>query len=215
MRGAATYSVWPRIFFICLGVEWIMKERQPLEGKYVNLRPLAVTDAEITCRWRQSARARLLNVGAATPQQQAQWIAGRPASEYNYVIELKDGTPVGMLSLVGVDLINKHAESGRFLIGEEEAVKGVPAAVEAMQLLYVLAFEKLGLHRVYGTVVEDNKLMIKWQKYFGMKEEGRLRSHYFIDGRFQDAIVLGLLEEEYRQILPRMNALIEAGRFAS
>jgi hypothetical protein len=42
-----------------------------------------------------------------------------------------------------------------------------------------------------------------------MREEGRLRRHYFIDGRFQDAIIFGLLAEEYRQsTLPKMNALI-------
>ena len=191
-----------------------MINTQVIEGKYVNLRPLAVSDAEITCRWRQGARARLLNVGATTPEQQAQWIASRPASEYNFVIELKNRIPVGMLSLVKVDLINKNAETGRFLIGEEEAVRGVPAAVEAMRLLYVLAFDQIGLKRVYGTVAEDNKLMIKWQKYLGMKEEGRLRSHYCIGGRFQDAVVLGMLDEEYRQVLPRMSALIEAGRLA-
>jgi len=62
---------------------------------------------------------------------------------------------------------------------------------------------------VYGTVASDNRLMIKWQKSFGMQEEGRLRRHLFLDGRFQDAVCLGLLEEEYRTVaLPRMNALI-------
>jgi hypothetical protein len=46
-----------------------------------------------------------------------------------------------------------------------------------------------------------------------MKEEGRLRKHYFINGHFQDAVLFGMLEEEYRvQALPRMNSLIAAGR---
>ena len=42
---------------------------------------------------------------------------------------------------------------------------------------------------------------------------GRLRHHYFIGGRFQDAICLGILAEEYRGVaLPRMNALIATAR---
>jgi hypothetical protein len=39
-----------------------------------------------------------------------------------------------------------------------------------------------------------------------------LRRHYFIDNRFQDALIFALLEEEYRQeTLPRMEALIALG----
>jgi diamine N-acetyltransferase len=81
-----------------------------------------------------------------------------------------------------------------------------------MKLLYDLAFNYFNLQRVYGTVASDNKLMIKWQKYLGMKEEGRLRQHYFIDGRFQDAVCLGILAEEYQKVAkPRMLALMKIG----
>jgi RimJ/RimL family protein N-acetyltransferase len=184
-----------------------------LRGEFVNLRPLEVADAELTLRWRTTERARLLNVGAQTVEQQAGWIAGRPDSEHNYIIELADGRPVGMLSLTGIDRVNRHGEPGRFLIGDEAAVQGIPAAVEAMKLLYRLAFDEIGLVRVCGIVAAENTLMIKWQKFMGMREEGRLRSHLFLDGRFQDAIFLGLLVDDYRTTtLPRMNALIAAAR---
>ena len=185
-----------------------------LRGKFVRLRPIQVADAEMTFRWRQSERAALLNRGARTVAEQVAWIAARLPSEHNFIIELlATGRPVGMLSLTGIDVVHRHAEPGRFLIGEPEAVQGIPVAVEAMKLLYELAFERLALIRVYGTVPADNPLMLKWQKYLGMKEEGRLRSHYFLDGRFQDAICLGLLVDEYRAVtLPRMRVLIGATR---
>lgn len=184
-----------------------------IHGEFVNLRPLRAEDAELTLAWRRSDRAALLNRGADSAEQQAAWIRSRPASERNFVIELSDGTPVGMLSLIGIDGENRHAESARFLIGDEDAVKGVPAAVEAMKLLYELAFGELGLERVWGTIASDNKLMIKWQRYLGMKEEGRLRRHYHLNGAFQDAVCLGLLADEYREMArPRMEALIAAAR---
>jgi diamine N-acetyltransferase len=186
-------------------------DHRVLRGDFVQLRPLQVADAELTFRWRTRARARLLNAGARTVEQQAAWIAGRPESEYNYVIELVNGLPVGMVSLTGIDPVNRHGEPGRFLIGDEDAVHGVPAAVEATKLLYRLAFEELGLVRVCGIVAAENTLMIKWQKFMGMREEGRLRNHLFLDGRFQDAVFLGLLVEEYRATTqPRMDALISA-----
>ncbi|WP_448614100.1 GNAT family N-acetyltransferase [Modestobacter sp. URMC 112] len=184
-----------------------------LRGEFVTLRPLRVTDAELTLGWRRAQRARFLNAGAETVEQQAGWIAARPADEHNFVIELADARPVGMVSLIGVDPVNRHGEPARFLIGDEAAVQGVPAAVEATKLLYGLAFDELDLVRLCGIVAAENTLMVKWQKFLGMREEGRLRDHLFLDGRFQDAVFLGLLVADYRTTtLPRMNALIAAAR---
>ena len=185
----------------------------PLNCEFVSLRPLTRADAALTLRWRQSARAANLNRGAQTVAEQEAWLASRPNSEYNFAIALHTGQSVGTVSLLDIDSANRRAESGRFLIGEEDAVRGIPAAVEAMKLLYELAFDRLELLRVFGHVSSDNQLMIKWQKFLGMKEEGRLRQHYFINGHYQDAVMLGLLVGEYRkQALPRMKMLIAAGR---
>jgi RimJ/RimL family protein N-acetyltransferase len=184
-----------------------------LKGEFIDLRPLTPDDAQMTLLWRQSARAVNLNRGAQTVAQQAAWLASRPESEYNFAIDLKNGSSVGMVSVSGIDTIHRHAEPGRFLIGDEDAVRGIPAAVEAMKLVYGLVFDELKLLRVYGSVASDNVLMMKWQKFLGMREEGRLRNHYYINGHFQDAVMFGMLVDEYRNTaLPRMNSLIAAGR---
>lgn len=184
-----------------------------LDGEFVTLRPLTVDDAEITHAWRNGTRAVHLNASATTIAQQADWIAGRPASEYNFIIALKDGQPVGMVSLTGIDTAHRHAEPGRFLIGDDDAVRGVPAAVEAMKLVYELAFDTLGLERVHGSIASGNALMIKWQKFMGMTEEGRLRKHFFINGAFQDAVLFGMLADEFKtKARPRMELFIKAAR---
>ena len=184
-----------------------------LYGEFVDLRPLDVDDAKMTFAWRQSQRSVKLNRGAQTVEHQTRWIASRPESEYNFAIVLKTGLPVGMVAVTGIDTVHGHAEPGRFLIGDESSVRGIPAAVEAMKLVYELVFDELKLQRVHGTIASDNVLMMKWQKFLGMKEEGRLRKHYFINGHFQDAIMFGMLVDEYRSTaLPRMNSLIAAGR---
>lgn len=187
----------------------MMRKSIILQGTFVDLRPLEVADAELTLVWRQSVRARLLNPGANSVEEQVAWIEARPASEFNFMIELKSGRAVGMLSLIGLNKLSRHAEAARFLIGDEGAVKGIPAAVEAMRLLYAFAFDSLGLRRVFGNVTSDNVLMLKWQKYLGMREEGRMREHHFLAGKFQDAVIVGMLEEEFRiDAMPRMDALI-------
>jgi len=180
-----------------------------LNGKFINLRLIKISDAELTFKWRNSTRAKYLNQGSKTVKEQQNWIASRPSNEFNYIIETKNEKPVGMISLIDIDLINLKAEPGRFLIGNTEKARGIPAAFEAMKLIYELAFDLLKLHRIYGTISEENTEMIKLQKYFGMKEEGRLRKHYYINGRFQDAIYFGLLINEYRDVtLTRLNNII-------
>jgi diamine N-acetyltransferase len=192
-----------------------------LTGAFVTLRPLRAEDAAVTHAWRLGERARHLNGAAGSVEDQARWIASRPRGEFNYVIELKakeekDRRPIGMLSLVNIDLANRRAESARFLIGDEDAARGVPAAVEAMSLLYELAFDRLGLERVHGVIEAGNQLMVKWQKYLGMREEGRFRRHFLMDGQFKDAVALGLLADEYRAISqPRMRALMRLGSAAA
>jgi|ERR1035438_6486110 RimJ/RimL family protein N-acetyltransferase len=186
-------------------------DKPTLTGQFVNLRPMTVDDAKLTFDWRQGARAILLNQGAQSVELQARWIASRPVSEYNFIVETKRHCPIGMLSLTAIDAINGVGEPGRFLIGDEERARGLPAAAEAIKLLYELAFGKLHLRRVWGLVASDNRRMIKWQTYLGMTQEGRLRQHLFINGRLQDAVIFGLLDSEYRNVtLPRLESLIAA-----
>ena len=178
-------------------------------GRYVSLRPLRTEDSEMTLGWRLSDRAALMNLGTTTVAEQSAWIASRPADELNFVIELRSGHPVGMLSLVNIDLVHRRAEPARFLIGDQDQVRGLPVAVEALKLLYELAFDRLGLHRIHGTVVAENRQMLKLHLYLGMKEEGRLREHQFIAGRFHDIVCVGMMENEFRTIaLPRIRALM-------
>jgi RimJ/RimL family protein N-acetyltransferase len=186
-----------------------------LEGQYVMLRPLTLDDAAITQKWRTSGRAFLLNKGAQSVAEQRDWIASRPwdlSREVNFIQLLRQTSqPVGMISLVDIDLVHHRAEPAHFLIGEPEVVKGKPVALEATKLIYNLAFDILGLHRVYGPIASENKGMLKFHLALGMKEEGRLREHYFLNGTWQDAVMVGMLEEEYRtKALPKLEALIRS-----
>ena len=113
--------------------------------------------------------------------------------------------------MININKNSQNAESARFLIGDEEAVKGIPVAAEAMKILYDFAFMQLNLHKVYGQIAAQNKSMIKWQKYLGMKEEGLLREHLIINGELQDAVVMGILSKEYLASKKKFDGLIGLG----
>ena len=166
----------------------------------MTLRSLTQHDAEITMKWRKSERASKLGGAPSNISAQAAWINSRPNTEHNFIIELHSGLSVGMISLIDVDLKNGTAQTARFLIGEEDACKGIPIAVESMLLIYEYAFNQLNLHRIYGFISSANTQMIKWQVYLGMKHEGTWRSHLKLeDGSYMNAELYGLLEIEYRE----------------
>jgi len=181
-----------------------------LKGKLATLRPITEEDANITLAWRQSDRAKLLQRGAKTIDEQKAWIAAKlKTNELNFIIEYKDKS-VGMIALHDISHIHKSVQMGRLLIGEEKWVGKAPVAFDADLLLCDYAFDVLKMHKIYGDVMEDNHGMIKTRFYLGYKQDGILRDHYIYDGVYKNTVALSLLEKEYRKICrPKLVALIQ------
>jgi RimJ/RimL family protein N-acetyltransferase len=171
-----------------------------LTGKLVTLRPLVIEDAAITLRWRLSKRARFLQRGAQTEEEQRAWIASQDRTgELNFIIEFK-GEPVGMTALHEISQQNRSAIMGRLLIGEEEKVGSAPVFFETELLLCNYAFDQLKLHKIYGQIMEDNVGMIRTRLYLGYKQDGFLRDHFLHNGVYRGAVMVSLLEDEYRAV---------------
>jgi RimJ/RimL family protein N-acetyltransferase len=189
------------------------EKMDPIEGSFVRLRPLNDDDADRTFKWRNLERAKFLGGVPESLDAQKSWIKSRPNNEINFIIELKHNSmAIGMLSLIEIDNKNRHAQSARFLIGEEQETSGIPVAAEAMLLLYKFAFETLELNRIYGFIAATNIQMIKWQQFFGMKIEGTWREHLLIDGSLTDAVLMGMLHREFKPYgEKRLNSIIKMG----
>lgn len=183
-----------------------------LSGQHVRLRPMSVDDAELTYGWRMSPRAQLLGGAPKSAEGQIEWIRSRPSGECNWVIET-ESVPIGTISLIDIDLENCHAQSARFLIAEERAASGIPAAVEAIYLMYEFAFGELGLHRIYGFIASRNQQMIRWQSFLGMRTEGVWRQHLRVGDEYADATLMGLLVAEYSTVTRlRLLQMLKMGR---
>lgn len=168
-----------------------------LLGNIVRLRLLQERDAEITFRWRHSERAKYLNRGAATVEAQRKWILGSAESgDLNFIIEYR-GESVGMISLVDIDHTHHSCSTGRLLIGEEKAVGNVPVVFDAEMALLDYAFEKLHIHSIYGPVMGTNTGVLKLRRYLRYQQAGVYKDHYFVDGKYVDAILFSLLKDDY------------------
>lgn len=65
-------------------------------------------------------------------------------------------------------------------------------------MLLAIGFGDLNLRRIFLRVLADNTAAIRLYQSLGFIEEGRLREAVFVDGRYQDLLMMGLLQSEYR-----------------
>lgn len=181
-----------------------------IQGKAVVLRPLTVADAELTLHWRLGQRARFLQRGAQTVEAQTDWIIrSEQTDDLNFIMEYR-GQAVGMIALLDLNKYHKTIQMGRLLIGEPEKIGSIPVAFESELLLCDYAFDTLGVHKIYGDVLEDNVAMLRTRLYLGYKKDGVLREHYNYDGVYKNTVAISLLEDEYRQAYrPKLIRLID------
>lgn len=154
-------------------VDWIA---DPEVRRYLNFyRPVSLADEE---RW-------LENLGKA-------------ANQEVFAIETLEGRHIGNLGLHDVHPRYRTAEAGIF-IGERE-FWGKGYGTDAMRLLLDFGFGQLNLHRVFLHVHAGNHRAIRSYDKCGFVREGVLRQAAYKDGRYEDVIVMSILQPEYRSI---------------
>jgi len=112
----------------------------------------------------------------------------------SFAIEV-DGRYIGHCSLSGIDAVNRTCELS-IEIGEKTCW-GQGYGRDAIHLLLQYAFDHHNLNRVWLETHSENERAIRCYRACGFVEEGRLRQHLWLDGRFVDRIYMGLLRDEY------------------
>lgn len=92
---------------------------------------------------------------------------------------------VGIISLKGIDLVNKKASLG-YWIGEEYWRKGIATA--SVQLLISYAFSELGLQEIYAYVFPDNKPSISVLEKNGMNRIGEINEYHHLTGMYRTSL---------------------------
>lgn len=72
--------------------------------------------------------------------------------------------------------------------------------VETVRLVLTVAFDDLGLHRVWGARSPANEASARTMERAGMVVEGRIREHIQRGGRWRDSIVHAVLDHEWQSI---------------
>ncbi|MGV9878435.1 GNAT family N-acetyltransferase [Streptomyces sp. NPDC003006] len=74
---------------------------------------------------------------------------------------------------------------------------GIGYGTETVRAVLALAFNTLGLHRVWAARAPLNSASHKTLLRAGMQEEGRIRQHVFVRGAWRDSITYSILDDEW------------------
>lgn len=175
-----------------------------LKGERIYLRAISKHDADMLLRWRNSDHVRKNSSfqHRISCKEHAAWLKKtlKDKSRITYLIIVKEGRkPIGKIGLKNIDIINKRAEMEK-MIGEKD-FQGKGYATEAARLLLKHIFENMRLLKIYAHVLESNAVNIRLNKKTGFKVEGLFRNHFFIKNKFVNVVYMGLLREEFKNIV--------------
>lgn len=113
-------------------------------------------------------------------------------SKVEFAIEA-DGECMGICGLYGIDATARHCELG-ITIGDKECW-GRGYGREAVGLLLDYAFRLRNFHRVWLEVHGENERAMRAYRACGFVEEGRMREHLWLAGRYVDNVLMGVMRE--------------------
>lgn len=101
---------------------------------------------------------------------------------------------LGTISLKNIDSFSCNAE---YAISLRKCAHGRGVALKATQDILKIAFEQLGLTRVYLNVLSENIRANKFYLKFGFQLEGEFRKHVLINGNYKNLKWYSILKEEF------------------
>jgi len=144
----------------------------------------------------------LLNNGLPYPSthgDQETWYKNLSASndKYRFAIEsLATGSYIGGCGINHIDWLNRIATIGIFI--GDKTLWGMGMGTDAMHVLIQFIFQEMNLNKVRLYVYDFNQRAIECYSKCGFQVEARLRSSVYKQQQYSDALVMGLLREEYK-----------------
>jgi diamine N-acetyltransferase len=170
------------------------------DANEIRLAPLTMADASRLFEWINDRDQVLFNAPykPVSEPQHVEWLSQITSRRDAMIFGIRttsDDTLVGSCQLHSISSVHRSAEL-QIRIGETHA-RGKGYGKTAVQLLLRFAFADLNLHRVFVHVFADNAPAIRLYESTGFKREGALREAAFIDGKYVDVLVMGVLENEH------------------
>ena len=175
-------------------------QKPTLQGEMIVLRPIRADDADAMWDMLDDAEGRRLT-GTTRDFTRAEidaWCASRETVEGRYdfaVTALGDDEYRGEIVL---DEVDGTLRSAGLRLSMRPMYRGRGYGTEAIELVLGFAFDGLGLHRVELEALSINSRAMSLYENIGFRTEGRRRDAYRDGDGWCDAVVMSMLEDEFR-----------------
>lgn len=174
--------------------------QSPFEGRLVRLRAREPEDEPLLYAWFNDPEVtqHLTLRYPLSHRQEREFIESGSAPGYDHagfaVETLADGTLIGGVSLEQVSPEKRSAVLGIAIGDKSRWDRGY--GTDTMRTICRFGFETMNLHRIQLEVYADHARARRVYERVGFRVEGQLRDGTFRYGRYQDVVVMGLLEGE-------------------
>ncbi len=175
-----------------------------IEGRQVGLRLMESQDVWLLYRWFNDQRV-LEDLGSGHgyfcvsmegEKSTVERMLNDRHALYFIIVKREGDRPIGLIGLASIDERNASAEM-RVIVGEvNEWDKGL--GKDAIDVLLDHAFNVRNMHRIWLRVAEYNARAIACYRKCGFKDEGRSRHDHYHKGSWRDALLMSLLDSEFR-----------------
>ena len=172
-----------------------------LSGDRVVLRPFRPEDVEPLWRakldprkWAQTSAQPLMPV--TLEEHKAKY--AEPAKDETaaqFAVDV-DGQLIGRGLLFAVDNLARNAEVGLALLPE---FQGKGYGRDVLRVLVDYGFRSRNLHRIHLQTLSSNEAGLRAYRAVGFVEEGRLREHAWVEGTYEDMVLMSVLRSEWAE----------------
>lgn len=192
----------------------------------VYFRAFEEQDAELIYQWMNDDELKKMSVGLnrrMCREEALEWVRARMHhNDYRvfWAICAKDSNKmIGYACLTDIHYINSSANFNGIVIGDKDYRDGV-AWIETYLFVYEYVFERLNLHRLYGSAIDEHKTTMLIRSVMFNTTEGVMRQASFKNGKYYDVSISSLLSDEYfkhkqagdyemRSVLKRMSIALK------
>jgi len=173
-----------------------------LDGSIIKLCPMRKQDLQIYLKWLNNFEMVNYLMPHTPISEQIEdatldkMVNADPADSVNLGIWLKEPEKlIGNLGLLRIDNRSRHAMLGIFIGEKDNWSKGY--GTEAMRLVLEYGFKTLNLRKIWLAYMGHNDRGKAAYDKLGFKEIGRHREHQYIDGKYEDEVIMEVFKEEF------------------
>ncbi|HET7580922.1 MAG TPA: GNAT family protein [Bacillales bacterium] len=181
-----------------------------ITGTKIELRPVSLEDFKRTYEWRNDENFAKMGAGSELFRyshvsldqiedaytQEIKKQDKREKGEFSIYTHGENAKHIGFILYREMNIVSRCCTIGMGIGSKKYWGKGFGS--DALKTLVHYLFQTMNLNRVQLDTWSGNERAIRSYEKCGFVVEGRKRNHSFVDGKYYDTVLMGLLKEEYQ-----------------